>query len=240
MRVLGIETSTAVCGVGLQIDGGEYVERSLVESHIHSEKLLTLVQEVLAEAGVSLHQIDAVAVSLGPGSFTGLRIGLSTAKGLSYSLERPLIAVPTFEAIAEAVRAVNAPVREIVVVMDARQGEFYTGRYRVTAAGDVEIMDEVRVMRLEDAVALIPTEGEALVVTDALPLVRSAVRQEVAVEDVHPYCRGGVVANIGRRKLAANELADTALLEPLYLKDFVVRSAERINKNTRSRSDLRS
>ncbi|MEX0737393.1 MAG: tRNA (adenosine(37)-N6)-threonylcarbamoyltransferase complex dimerization subunit type 1 TsaB, partial [Bacteroidota bacterium] len=85
--------------MGLQIDGGEYVERSLVESHIHSEKLLTLVQEVLAEAGVSLHQIDAVAVSLGPGSFTGLRIGLSTAKGLSYSLDRPLIAVPTFEAI---------------------------------------------------------------------------------------------------------------------------------------------
>ncbi|MEX0736028.1 MAG: tRNA (adenosine(37)-N6)-threonylcarbamoyltransferase complex dimerization subunit type 1 TsaB, partial [Bacteroidota bacterium] len=171
---------------------------------------------------------------------TGLRIGLSTAKGLSYSLERPLIAVPTFEAIAEAVRAVNAPVREIVVVMDARQGEFYTGRYRVTASGDVEIMDEVRVMRLEDAWALIPTEGEVLVVTDALPLVRSAVRQGVAVEDVHPYCRGGVVASVGRRKLAANELADTELLEPLYLKDFVVRSEERINKNTRSRSDLRS
>jgi tRNA threonylcarbamoyladenosine biosynthesis protein TsaB len=240
MTVLGIETSTAVCGVGVQVDGGESVERSLVESHIHSEKLLTLVQDALAEARLSLRQIDAVAVSMGPGSFTGLRIGLSTAKGLSYSLDCPLIAVPTFEAIAEAVRTVNAPVREIVVVMDARQGEFYTGRYRVTAAGKIEIVDDVRVMRLEDAGALIPTEGEVLVVTDALPLVRSAVRQEVAVEDVHPYCRGGVVASVGRRKLAANELADTALLEPLYLKDFVVKSVEPINKKTKSRSDLRS
>ncbi len=232
MIVLGIETSTAVCSVGLYGDGGKDAERSLIESHIHSEKLLTLVQQVLVDGKVSLHEIDAVAVSQGPGSFTGLRIGLSTAKGLSYSLERPLIAVPTFQAIAEAFRLADASVRQVVVLIDARQGEFYAGRYDVNDSGAVQPMDDVRVMSLEAAVAAIPPEGDVLVASDALAQVRPAVREGVILQDVHPACRGGVVARIGYRKMTRNEVADVALLEPLYLKDFVVKTAEHMNKNT--------
>lgn len=99
MNLLGIETSTAACGVAVVSDGGMNVERSIVEAHIHSEKLLTLVRTVLGEAKIGLNEIDAVAVSIGPGSFTGLRIGLSSAKGLCYALEKPLLTVPTFDAI---------------------------------------------------------------------------------------------------------------------------------------------
>lgn len=232
MIVLGIETSTAVCSVGLYGDGGKEAERSLVESHIHSEKLLSLVQQVLVDGKVSLNEIDAVAVSQGPGSFTGLRIGLSTAKGLSYSLERPLIAVPTFQAIAEAFRFADASVRQVVVLIDARQGEFYTGRYGVADAGAVQPMGDVRVMSLEAAVAVIPSEGDVLVATDALAQVRPAVRAEITLQDVHSACRGGMVARIGYRKMAKNEFADVGMLEPLYLKDFVVKTAEHMNKNT--------
>jgi tRNA threonylcarbamoyl adenosine modification protein YeaZ len=78
-------------------------EKSLTETHIHSEKLLTLIQELCDEQKLKLSQLDGVAVSIGPGSFTGLRIGLSTAKGLCFALEKPLIAVPTFVSIAKSV-----------------------------------------------------------------------------------------------------------------------------------------
>ncbi len=106
MIILGLETSTAVCSVGLFRDGLPEIERSIRESHIHSEKLLSLVQEVIQAAGVSLDRVDAIAISIGPGSFTGLRIGLSTAKGLSFALDKPIVAVATFEAMAEE-RAVS-------------------------------------------------------------------------------------------------------------------------------------
>jgi tRNA threonylcarbamoyladenosine biosynthesis protein TsaB len=115
MTVLGIETSTAVCSVGLANDSGSCTEQSLVESHIHSEKLLTLVRGVCEDQKFALSQLDSVAISIGPGSFTGLRIGLSTAKGICYSLGIPLIAVPAFEAIADAVFACHPKFDRVVV-----------------------------------------------------------------------------------------------------------------------------
>ena len=99
-------------------------------------------------------------------------------------------------------------------------------------SGAVQPMDDVRVMSLEAAVAAIPPEGDVLVASDALAQVRPAVREGVILQDVHPACRGGVVARIGYRKMTRNEVADVALLEPLYLKDFVVKTAEHTNKNT--------
>ncbi len=90
MTILGLETSTAVCSVGLYREDKHDVEVSLRESHIHSEKLLTIVQQALRSGETTLEQLDAIAVSIGPGSFTGLRIGLSTAKGLSFALDTPV------------------------------------------------------------------------------------------------------------------------------------------------------
>ena len=84
MIVLGIESATALCGVALVASGAVQADTRIVQKNVHAEKLLTLVDEVLRKSGRTLHEVSGIAISIGPGSFTGLRIGLSVAKGLSY------------------------------------------------------------------------------------------------------------------------------------------------------------
>jgi tRNA threonylcarbamoyladenosine biosynthesis protein TsaB len=223
MIVLGLETSTAVCSVGLFRPGAAEVEQSIQESHIHSEKLLTLVQQVMETAGIALGELDAIAVSIGPGSFTGLRIGLSAAKGLAFALDKPLVAVPTFDAVAESGRQWHVGVGSLVVLVDAKKDEWYSREYRVAgeetfAAGELAVRD------LRSVVAALKNEPSTLVLTDKVSVVRKLVHEAVQVEDIHPFCRGNVVAALGATKAAAGGFASTAALEPMYLKDFLVRT----------------
>jgi tRNA threonylcarbamoyladenosine biosynthesis protein TsaB len=217
MIVLGIETATVVCGAGLADERGVRAERSLRETHIHSEKLLTLVQEACESAGVKLSAIGAVAVSIGPGSFTGLRIGLSAAKGLCVALRCPLVPVPTFDAIAASAFEHEPAVNDLAVCLDARQGDFYLARYR---RGDGAI-ERVSARALESVTWWDETP---LILTDAVTAVRRVAQGGVRVDDVHPRCSAGSVALLGHRLFANGVTAPVATAEPLYLKDFVVKS----------------
>ena len=174
MTILGLETSSAMCSVGLFRDKMPDIERSLRESHIHSEKLLTLVQDVLRSGETTLDQLDAIAVSIGPGSFTGLRIGLSTAKGLSFALDKPTIAVPTFEAIAEAGRQKHPEMSSVVVLMDAKKGEWYVGRFFVEGEG-VKESGAVEIKVLGEALSF-ATTSTSLVLTDSVEVVRQHLK----------------------------------------------------------------
>lgn len=221
MTILGLETSTAVCSVGLYRENKPDIEMSLRESHIHSEKLLTIVLHVLRSGETTLEQLEAIAVSIGPGSFTGLRIGLSTAKGLSFALDTPVIAVPTFEAIAEAGRQKHPSVSSVVVLMDAKKDDWYVGRFRVEGervkeAGTVEIRS------LGEALAGAKT-STSVVLTDSVEVVRQHLKGNAVIEDALLCCRGNIVALLGYRKAMKKEFADIAALEPMYLKDFMVR-----------------
>jgi tRNA threonylcarbamoyladenosine biosynthesis protein TsaB len=222
MTILGLETSTAVCSVGLFREKMPGIEMSLRESHIHSEKLLTLVQEVLRAGETTLRQLDAIAVSMGPGSFTGLRIGLSTAKGLSFALEKQVIAVSTFEAIAEAGRQKHPGVSSVLVLIDAKKDEWYVGGFLVTREG-VQESGGVEIKALGEALSA--AKSSTLVLTDSLEVVRQQLKENVVVEDALLCCRGDIVALLGYRKAVKKEFADVAGLEPMYLKDFVIRTA---------------
>lgn len=224
MTILGLETSTAVCSVGLFRTGELGLEQSIQESHIHSEKLLTLVQQVTRTAGVELRDLDAIAVSIGPGSFTGLRIGLSTAKGLAFSLEKPLVSVPTFDAIAESGRQWHTTAKSVVVLIDAKKEEWYAREFRVID-GTVEPAGDLSVKELGTVVQTLNNESSTLVLTDRVAELREIVGEAVQVEDVYAYCRGSVVAALGAKKAAVGEFANTAALEPMYLKDFLVRTS---------------
>ena len=217
MKILALETSTAVCAAAIVGDEGPLAERRVIETHIHSEKLLTLVQEVCAESSVSLPAVDAIAVSAGPGSFTGLRIGVSAAKGLCFALSRPFIAVPTFEAIAEA--AGKRTTEDIVsICLDARQGDAYVGRYRRTG-GSWVALEPVAARPLADVSWL----GDArVIVTDIPGLVRSAA-PEAALLDAEGCCSAAAVGRIGIRMMRDGRTALLDEIEPMYLKDFVVR-----------------
>lgn len=216
MIVLGIETATAVCAASVADDDGVRSERRVVETHIHSEKLLTLVQEVCADARIELRAVDAVAVSIGPGSFTGLRIGLSAAKGLCVALECALVPVPTFDAIAEHAFAADASLMDLTVCIDARQGDYYVARFRRGAGGVQPVAAE--------PLGAVEWWGETgLVLTDAPAAVRKHVPSDIAVADVLAHCSAGSVAVLGLRLRASGVAASVGALEPLYLKDFVVK-----------------
>ncbi|MCX6121866.1 MAG: tRNA (adenosine(37)-N6)-threonylcarbamoyltransferase complex dimerization subunit type 1 TsaB [Ignavibacteriales bacterium] len=227
MTILGIETSTAVCSVGLADECGLQSERSLVESHIHSEKLLTLIQELCDEQKMKLSRLDGVAVSIGPGSFTGLRIGLSTAKGLCFALEKPLIAVPTFASIAHSVAGSHPDCARVIVCIDAKQREYYIGVYKHDNGTICEVLP-VHIGSIASAIAA--ASVRTLIVTDRTDEVRTESRDSILVQDVFPYCRGDVIAHRALERWAPEESSVWAQREPMYLKDFVVRTQMKLAK----------
>jgi tRNA threonylcarbamoyladenosine biosynthesis protein TsaB len=224
VKILGIETSSPVCSVGLVTDRGGNVERSIVDAHIHSEKLLTLVQEVLKEAKMSLGELDALAISLGPGSFTGLRIGLSTAKGLCYALEKRLIAVSTFDAVVEAAQESGLKPGTINVAIDAKQGEFYFG------SADQNTLNGTSTMgfntRLVTELPWTEFPGDTtLWITDRPDIIRGHGISPELIRHYSAFCKGNAVARCARGKFASAEFADMASIEPSYLKEFLVKTA---------------
>lgn len=213
MTVLGIETSTAVCSVGL-VFGERTFHRALREDRIHSEKLLTLVDGVLREAECPVEGLDGVAVARGPGSFTGLRIGVSAAKGLVMAGRASLVGVPTMDAAVRGARAAGLFPDGGVVLMDARQGDWYVGVYDASGAA-------VHMAVEPHAIALARCQGCA-VMTDRPESIRSLAS---VVLDLHDYVRGDVVALLGHERLRLGHRDDVAAFEPVYLKEFIIRSA---------------
>src|SRR5262245_17599603 len=127
MLVLGIDTATRIASVGLVRDEAVVGEESSLAVSNHTETLLPLVLRVLAGANVSLPELQGFGVSIGPGSFTGLRIALSTVKGFAYALKQKVAGVPTLAALA---RTVSDWEGDICTILDARKGEVYTARFR--------------------------------------------------------------------------------------------------------------
>jgi tRNA threonylcarbamoyladenosine biosynthesis protein TsaB len=227
MMILGIETSTAVCSVGLADEFGLRSERSLVESHIHSEKLLTLIQELCDAQKMKLSQLDGVAVSIGPGSFTGLRIGLSTAKGLCFALEKPLLAVPTFLSIAKSVMMSYPECTQVIICIDAKQREYYIGSY-TQSSGTIHEERAVHIGSLSTVLAA--ASLNTVIVTDHTDKLKTESSRSLLIEDVYPYCRGDVLARLALEKWNTTERIGWEQWEPMYLKDFVVQTPMKLKK----------
>lgn len=226
MKVLAIETATAVCAAALVAEGRILSQASVCEKYVHAEKLMQQVDSVLREGKCSLTQLDGVAVSIGPGSFTGLRIGLSVAKGLSYAAEKRLVAVPTLHALAR--RAVDeGTVRDgeyVLAVLDARRDEVYSQLFNVLD-GRMVLQDEPRDVSVQDLLVEIPL-AKTWVTGDAASKVRS-VASEVPQLSVVPgdiaRCSAGSVGLMGEVLLASGIEADIATLEPFYIKEVYVK-----------------
>lgn len=211
MTVLGIETASDVCSVGLVV-GDKVTERSIRETRVHSEMLLTLLEEVLSEAGVAFKDVEGLALSSGPGSFTGLRIGASTAKGLVAARPMTFVLVPTFDGIVRAYRFEQPGVKELLVCLDARQDEWY-----VHVEDDSGIKRAAEVMSTGDVLTL--GTGK-VVLTDAPSRFPAGFR----IFDVRSWCRGGSVALLGRELIAQGRKDNVTSFEPAYRKEFRVRS----------------
>lgn len=230
MTVLGIETSTNVCGAAISRDGRVVAERWRDEQYIHAEKLLPLIDAAMQAAQLTVHHLDGIAVSIGPGSFTGLRIGVSVAKGLAFALSRPIIGVPTLYAIAR--RAADAGIVQtglLVPMLDARREEVYCQLFRVGKFGLDAVSDEraVHLSRLMEELA-----GDAATITgegaarfdEYAGTVASHARQHVVIRDPSVSgCSAATVARLAEEMLRAGKKDDASSIEPRYIKEVYVK-----------------
>jgi len=137
--ILGIETATTVCSAAITLDGKIVVDKKLYSERSHANELTLLIQELMNEASISFQDLGAIALSEGPGSYTGLRIGTSTAKGLCYGLGLPLITVSTLKAMAFEVARMTEDSNALYAPMiDARRMEVYTALYTSSMKEELE------------------------------------------------------------------------------------------------------
>ena len=214
--ILSIETSTPVCSVALHHNGGFLAEKTINEQGAHSGKLMGMIGDLLKETGIEAEQIDAVAVSEGPGSYTGLRIGVSVAKGLAYGWDVPMIGVGTLKALAWAASIRNEDTPLIVSMLDARRQEVYReifDRELVSLASlDAEILDEESFGNYLD-------QSKVDFVGDANSKVSRLVKHENAVFlDIEISAK--YVGDLALGLFEQKEFVDLAYFVPNYLKEF--------------------
>jgi tRNA threonylcarbamoyladenosine biosynthesis protein TsaB len=217
MLVLGIETSTKQGGVAI-IGADRVVCETVLNVEVtHSERLLPAVDRALDEARTTLEGLGGIAVSIGPGSFTGLRIGLSTAKGLAYATGLPLVGVPTLEAMAWALPAARW---QVCPVLDARKQEVYAALFRHEPEGLRRMMDDAA-MAPEDLCRLI--RNPTLFLGDGVDAYGALFRERLGERVLLPPlasrgARPACVAELGRRRLLRGERDAPDTLVPRYLR----------------------
>lgn len=210
--VLGIETATALGGVALVGPGGLVGESTLRSPRSHSERLLPAVERLLADAGGP--DVAAVAVSSGPGSFTGLRTGIAAAKGLAFARGVPLYGIPTLEVLAAGAAAGHVPV---CVVVRARRGEWYRGEY----GGGPPWPEPLRPERVVAEAGLLDgLAGGTILAGDLTPALLAVARNRglVAAPVLLCHPRAAAVALRGLERFQAGEADECANLVPRYLR----------------------
>jgi len=219
--ILNIETSTSVCSAALSRNGQVIALQESVHTNVHAEKLAVFIHILMEQTKIPYSALDAIAVGTGPGSYTGLRIGTSTAKGLCYALDKPLLAIPTLKAMACATAAVIK--REDIyycAMIDARRLEVYTGLYnykgKEVTPVEAKILDK-------HSFADILNEQEIAFSGDGMPKMKKLS----SPDDVHRiwvdeiYASAKNIALLSEEYFLRKEFANVAYYEPFYLKDFV-------------------
>lgn len=223
--ILCIETGTDICSVGIARDGELISLRESDEGRDHAKRVGVFVDELLRETGVMPDELDAVAVGMGPGSYTGLRIGVSFAKGLCYGLNIPLVAVGSLDALAEvAIEDNEAGILDVenwndailCPMVDARRMEVYTRLFDAKGEPMGEVSAEVV---SEETFAEVRRERQLVIFGNGASKCREALADATYI-NITPSARG--LARLAQQRLTAGQTEDIAYFEPFYLKDFVV------------------
>lgn len=220
MKLLGLDSSGLVASVAVVSDGDLLGEYTVNYKKTHSQTLLPMLHEVAGMIELDLAAIDGIAIAGGPGSFTGLRIGSATAKGLGFALDKPVVSVPTVDALAYNL----VGHRDMVCpLMDARRNQTYTGLYRFDG-NEMEVVREQCAVGIDEIVDDINAHGEAVVfLGDGVPVFRAYLEKHLNV----PYSfapahlnkqRAGAVAALGLRYMTEGRVETADAHKPEYLR----------------------
>ena len=238
--ILGIETATARLGVALYdatpgnavpgnaVPGVLRAAISVDRGSVHDELLVPLCREMVARGGIDMAALTCIAVSAGPGSFTGLRIGMAAAKGFALGLGIPLRTVPTLDAAAEHAARTWPPMAgtTLAVCMDARRADVYAATYLLDGT-DWRAIEPVRVLDATELAEQL-TAGAVLCGDGAAKVQAAARGRFVMAADPGACFDASAVAALGARLLARDGASDAETCEPLYVREFQVHRAKNL------------
>ncbi len=234
MIVLGIDSSTQVNTIAL-IDQGKLLAETIMNTRKnHSQRLMPMIDMILNEAGINIANIDGVAVSSGPGSFTGLRIGMTTAKAIAWSLNKPVVGVPSLDGIAYNAGGVSGI---ICPILNARRSEVYTALYTFNK-GELQLLsDYLAIEPVQLIKKLHKMDGNITLLGDAIEEFASVFKENLGERLTIPPSanrlpRASQIAYLGWKRLRKGETDNAINLSPLYIR----KSEAELNLEQRKRS----
>nr|WP_315139913.1 tRNA (adenosine(37)-N6)-threonylcarbamoyltransferase complex dimerization subunit type 1 TsaB [uncultured Flavobacterium sp.] len=219
--ILNIETATKNCSVALAKEGKTILCKEIAEEgYSHAERLHVFIEEIVKEAGITFSDLAAIAVSQGPGSYTGLRIGVSAAKGLCYALGIPLIAVDTLQTLASQITVSDGL---IIPMIDARRMEVYSAVFDVNHQNKREIQAEII-----DENSFQGHDETLYFIGDCAAKCKSVLTKDnfVFLENIK-YPSSKEMSRLSYEKYKISDTVDVAYFEPYYLKDFMITTSKK-------------
>ena len=220
MKILGIDSSGLVASAAIADEKNIIAEFTVNNKQTHSQTLLPMIEKVVDMSGIELEQIDAIAIAAGPGSFTGLRIGSATAKGIGLALKKPVVSVPTLEGLAYRVSVFDCI---ICPIMDARRNQVYTGIYKMDK-GNLVCLSEQKAVDIHEIMEELEKYDEKVIfLGDGVEVQRETIEKEFKKE----YCfapihlskqSAAAVAVLGDIYFNQGKAEDAAEYKPIYLR----------------------
>ena len=217
MNVLAFDTATERCSVALRMDG-QLIERSLDTARSHADRILSMIEAVLGEAGIALRDVDGIAYGRGPGSFTGVRIAIGVVQGLAFGADLPAVGISDLAAVAQQVAR---PADRILVCMDARMNEVYWATFVCSPSDGRVVASGIEQVAPPDTVAIPASALEVAAGTGfaAYPQLRAKFGALALHDSVLP--RAAEIALLGEAELRAGNGRPAAQAQPVYLRDRV-------------------
>ncbi len=223
--LLHIESSSTVCSVALSNDRTLIDLKELNDGYTHAENLHVFIHDILQQNNINVKQLEAVSVSSGPGSYTGLRIGFSAAKGLAYALQIPLITIDTLQALTSlAIEQINTDAL-YCPMLDARRMEVYCAGY------NKDLTEEIKANALvltNESIGIFKSSKPIYFFGDGMPKAKEllqSIPQSHFIENIVPGAKA--LINLAYQKFSTKDFANTAYSEPFYLKEFFFHTAQK-------------
>ena len=224
--ILNIETATTNCSVSVAKDGEMVaLKEHNTPNYSHSEQLHVFIEEVLVEADIQLHDLVAIAISKGPGSYTGLRIGVSAAKGLCFSLDIPLISIATLKSMA--LQTSDGTIDYVIPLLDARRMEVYSqvfdANFNEVRETRAEIVDENSFLNYLN-------KGKTLLIGSGAEKCQLLLEHSNINFNTTAFPSAKEMTKLSFEKYQNKDFEDVAYFEPYYLKDFILQTKAKKNK----------